>query len=60
MVADSIDKHLLNKLQLLQNRVQYIERRLARRDFRDRVVYTFVIGYFFVQALLSARRSMLN
>ena len=54
------DKHVINKLQLLQNRIHHIERTLARRDFRDRFVYTCIIGYFLLQALLSVRRSMLN
>ena len=54
------DKNILNKLQLLQNRINQIERTFARRDFRDRIVYTCIIGYFFLQALLSVRRSMLN
>ncbi|CAF0920667.1 unnamed protein product [Adineta steineri] len=54
------DKHVINKLQLLQNRIQHIERTLARRDFRDRFMYTCIIGYFLLQALLSVRRSMLN
>jgi len=54
------DKHVLNKLQLLQNRVQQIERKLIRRDNRDRVFYTCIIGYFLLQVLLSVRRSMLN
>ncbi|CAF4577028.1 unnamed protein product [Rotaria sp. Silwood2] len=54
------DKNILNKLQLLQNRVRYIEERLARRQHRDRIFYSCVIGYFLLQALLSVRRSMLN
>ncbi|CAF4763687.1 unnamed protein product [Rotaria sp. Silwood1] len=54
------DKNILNKLQLLQTRVNYIERTLARRQYRDRIFYTCVIGYFLLQALLSVRRSMLN
>jgi hypothetical protein len=37
-----------------------MERTLARRDFRDRFVYTCIIGYFLLQTLLSVRRSMLN
>ncbi|CAF3540845.1 unnamed protein product [Rotaria sordida] len=47
------DKQVLNKLQLLQNRIHRIERTLARRDFRDRFVYTFIIGYILLQALFS-------
>jgi len=54
------DKHVSNKLQLLQNRVQQIERKLIRRENRDRVFYTCIIGYFLLQVLLSVRRSMLN
>lgn len=54
------DKNVLNKLQLLQNRIHHIERTLSRRDFRDRCVYTCVIGYFLLQALISIRRSWLN
>jgi hypothetical protein len=54
------DKNVLNKFQLLQNRIHHIERTLARRDFRDRIVYTCIIGYFLLQTLLSVRRSMLN
>ncbi|CAF2249951.1 unnamed protein product [Rotaria magnacalcarata] len=54
------DKNILNKLQLLQNRIRHIEQTLARRQGRDRIFYTCVIGYFLLQALLSVRRSMLN
>jgi hypothetical protein len=54
------DKQVLTKLQLLQNRVYNVERTLARRDHRDRLVFTCAIGYFLIQALLSVRRSMLN
>ncbi|CAF2143533.1 unnamed protein product [Rotaria magnacalcarata] len=54
------DKQVLNKLQLLQNRITRIERTLERRDFRDRFAYTFMIGYILLQALFSVRRSMLN
>ena len=54
------DKHASNKLQLLQNRVHQIERQLIRRENRDRIFYTCIIGYFMLQALLSVRRSMLN
>ncbi|CAF1591291.1 unnamed protein product [Rotaria sp. Silwood1] len=54
------DKQILNKFQLLQNRINIIERTLARRDFRDRFVYTLVIGYILLQALFSVRRSILN
>ncbi|CAF1054008.1 unnamed protein product [Rotaria sordida] len=54
------DKNVLNKLQLLQNRARHIEQTLARRQYRDRIFYTCVIGYFLLQALLSVRRSMLN
>ena len=57
---DNDDKNVLNKFQLLQNRIHHIERRLARRDFRDRIVYTCLIGYFLIQTFLSVRRSMLN
>ena len=53
-------KQALNKLQLLQNRIHYIERTLARRDFRDRFAYTFIIGYILLQVLFSLRRSILN
>jgi hypothetical protein len=59
-VNDLDDKHVLNKLQLLQNRVTQIEKKLIRRDNRDRIFYTCILGYFFIQALLSVRRSMLN
>jgi hypothetical protein len=58
--TDIDDKQVLNKLQLLQNRIHHIERTLARRNFRDRFVYTCIIGYFLLQALLSVRRSILN
>jgi hypothetical protein len=54
------DKHILNKVQLLQNRVHQIERKLIRRDNRDRIFYSCIVGYFLLQALLSVRRSMLN
>ncbi|CAF0724473.1 unnamed protein product [Adineta steineri] len=54
------DKHVSNKLQLLQNRVHQIERKLVQRETRDRIFYTCIIGYFLVQALRSVRRSMLN
>jgi len=54
------DKQILNKLQLLQNRVYQIEKKLLRRDNRDRVFYLCILGYFAIQALLSVRRSMLN
>lgn len=54
------DKHISNKFQLLQNRVQKIERELNRRENRDRIFYTCIVGYFLLQALLSVRRSMLN
>jgi hypothetical protein len=58
--SDIDDKHVSNKVQLLQNRVHQIERTLARRDTRDRLFYTCIIGYFLMQALFSVRRSMLN
>lgn len=51
---------MANKLQLLQNRVNQIERKLIRRENRDRIFYTIIAGYFLLQALLSVRRSMLN
>lgn len=54
------DKQVLNKLQLLQNRVYQIEKKLLRRDNRDRIFYSCILGYFLIQALLSVRRSMLN
>lgn len=54
------DKSVLNKFQLLQNRIHHIERTLARRDFRDRVVYTCLFGYFLLQTFFSLRRSMAN
>ena len=54
------EKQMSNKLQLLQNRVQQIEKKLRRRDNRDRIFYTCIAGYFLIQALLSVRRSMLN
>ena len=54
------EKHMANKLQLLQNRVNQIERKLIRRENRDRIFYTIIAGYFLLQALLSVRRSMLN
>ena len=57
---DLDDKQVLNKLHLLQNRVTQIEKKLKRRDNRDRIFYTCIVGYFFIQALLSVRRSMLN
>ncbi|UJR14716.1 hypothetical protein I4U23_001709 [Adineta vaga] len=54
------DKNVLNKIQLLQNRVQQIERNLVRREKRDRLFYTCIFGYFLFHILRSVRRSMLN
>jgi hypothetical protein len=54
------DKDLLGRVQLLQNRVQQVERRLTQRDVRDRWLYPCIVGYFLLQAILSIRRSMLN
>jgi hypothetical protein len=54
------DKHILNKLQLLQNRVHRIERTLTRRDNRDRLVFMCLVAYFLGQTVLSIRRSIFN
>ncbi len=54
------DKNMLNKFQLLQNRIHHIEKDMVRRDFRDRIVYTCIFGFFLLQTILSVRRSMLN
>lgn len=54
------DKNVLHELQLLQNRINRLEKTFAKRDVRDRFVYSFIIGYIILQALFSVRRSMFN
>ena len=54
------EKNLFNKIQLLQNRVHHVERTLAKRDSRDRLVYICIFGYFLIQVIRSVRRSIFN